>query len=326
MIFEDKPVEFLLFQLQICHGNQLIQFKLGLNDLSLPGRISPALLLALVDPDVQKQDKTRGHDQIKTEWMKNKVQQVNIMWKMTSVHQWGISGSYLTDPQMMMMRSTAKKKERSTPRIICSSLVNTPSTLQTGRRQKVRVTETAKVTCGRAPCRIPAVLMCSEKSESVYWPLMFVALNLKLLNTEQQSRFTFPEHSNAGAAGRERAGALTRRQCLASVGHCTKRPCCSPCSHRAAQSRTRQPSDWASRGQTHCDLLSHDCPLNMAGWGSPSQSGRGQDDWKMHSSRWSGSPCPSLWHDGSQGEKGRSGHSVRFLLTFHPAGAWTYIV
>lgn len=33
----DSPVDFFLLQLEICHGDQLIQFVLGLDDLCLSG-------------------------------------------------------------------------------------------------------------------------------------------------------------------------------------------------------------------------------------------------------------------------------------------------
>lgn len=53
---EDEPVEFFLFELQVGDGNQLIQFALGLYDLRLSRRISPALLFALVYPSISSRD------------------------------------------------------------------------------------------------------------------------------------------------------------------------------------------------------------------------------------------------------------------------------
>lgn len=44
--------------------------------------------------------------------------------------------SYLTEPQMMMMSNTAKKKDNSTPSMICSSLVKRPSTTGTFRQTR----------------------------------------------------------------------------------------------------------------------------------------------------------------------------------------------
>lgn len=46
------------------------------------------------------------------------------------IHEHMLLPSYLTEPQMMMMSNTAKKKDNRTPRMICSSLVNSPSTMQ----------------------------------------------------------------------------------------------------------------------------------------------------------------------------------------------------
>lgn len=44
--------------------------------------------------------------------------------------------TYLTEPQMIMMSNTAKKKESRTPRMICSSLVNSPSTTERVKRDR----------------------------------------------------------------------------------------------------------------------------------------------------------------------------------------------
>lgn len=51
------------------------------------------------------------------------------------IHEHMLLLSYLTEPQMMMMSNTAKKKDNRTPRMICSSLVNRPSTMQVTFKQ-----------------------------------------------------------------------------------------------------------------------------------------------------------------------------------------------
>lgn len=51
-----------------------------------------------------------------------------------------LSPSYLTETQMMMMSNTAKKKDSRTPRMICSSLVNSPSTREQYRTNRPQAT------------------------------------------------------------------------------------------------------------------------------------------------------------------------------------------
>lgn len=102
------------------------------------------------------------------------------------IHERTLLPSYLTEPQMMMMSNTAKKKDNRTPRIICSSLVNRPSTRDIWTDHRLRKHKF----CTQSLClnkTQPAVLMCSEKSESVDWPLMFVPLNLNLVNNSQSN-------------------------------------------------------------------------------------------------------------------------------------------
>lgn len=53
----DSPVDFFLFQLEICHSDQLIQFTLGLYDLCLSGWICPALFFPLMNPSHQSKKK-----------------------------------------------------------------------------------------------------------------------------------------------------------------------------------------------------------------------------------------------------------------------------
>lgn len=101
--------------------------------------------------------------------------------------------SYLTELQMMMMSNTAKKKESRTPTMICSSRVSSLSTTERGGADRVMNNITKKTTTNKQRASvmsyfnihlslIPAVLTCSEYSESVYSPFIVVALNLNLVN------------------------------------------------------------------------------------------------------------------------------------------------
>lgn len=49
----DSPVDFLLFQLHICNGDQLVQFALGFYDLCLSGGVGATFLLVLMKPGIK---------------------------------------------------------------------------------------------------------------------------------------------------------------------------------------------------------------------------------------------------------------------------------
>ena len=118
----DEPVHFVFLQLHVGHSDQLVQFALGLDDLRLPRGIGGALILALVNP---------------IEWGTVSINGQSILvmlrwwWKVRSGSGW----CYLTEAQMMVMRNTARKTDSRTPRMICSSLVNIPSTTWAGGKR-----------------------------------------------------------------------------------------------------------------------------------------------------------------------------------------------
>ena len=218
---------------------------------------------------------------------------------------------------MMMMSNTAKKKDSRTPRMICSSLVNRPSTTERGRGDRLdNVTQKQHNRLYRfcfhlliqGSIHAPAVLTCSEYSESVDWPLTLVALNLNLVNNSWVSALCCRKMYTYNNF--KLLCALTRRPCWASEVHCRNYRCCSPSySHHSLRSRTFLPCcDCASPGagclwtRCYCLWRVRPCvmprpPQNMVGWGTPCQSGKGQDDQKMLFSSWSGYDCPSLWQE-----------------------------
>lgn len=55
-MYSVSPVDFLLFELQVSHCNELIQLELGLDDLCLTWRVRPAFLLPAVDPRIGKSE------------------------------------------------------------------------------------------------------------------------------------------------------------------------------------------------------------------------------------------------------------------------------
>lgn len=132
--------------------------------------------------------------------------------------------SYLTEPQMMMMSNTAKKKDNRTPRMICSSLVNRPSTMQVTFKQATDYKKTKfafnvfgsfkkKITCSFdvlreiGVCRLASNVCSSE-----------------LKPGEQQSELRF--HVDAMPSD-SCLLALTRIRCLASKVRCISDCCCS---------------------------------------------------------------------------------------------------
>lgn len=150
----DKPVEFFLLELQVGDGNQLIQFALGLDDLSLSGRISPALLFALVDPGTSSKSiiKNRYKSSIDFMQMSQCKEKTNICRSNSERHfsmkqsmNERLMPTYLTEQQMMRMRNMAKKKDSRTPRMICSSLVSRLSTGDTERQEELL--NTAHTSC-----------------------------------------------------------------------------------------------------------------------------------------------------------------------------------